>query len=340
MAIVMEKAMGTDKSNSVIAFISQLPLHEQEAWMTQLSEQVPNEKIILAEHLTQQQKLQVSIAIVANPAPQYVLELTHLIWCQSLWAGVDSLVTAFTSPPKKDGEDNDINGLDFKISRLIDPRLAQTMSEAVLTWTLYLHREMHHYKCQQYQSLWRQIDYTLASDRTVGILGLGELGQTSALRLKNNGFNVLGWSRSDKQIEGIDCFSGKQGLKKLAQKSDIVICLLPLTKYTRHIINTEFLNALPMQACVINFARGGIINNDDLFRCLQTEQLAHVVLDVFDSEPLDKSNSFWQHKKVTVLPHISAPTDMLTASEIVARNIKNFRSTGKLPICIDLSKGY
>ncbi len=328
-------------SEQVIAFISQLPLVEQETWITHLSEQLPNENIVLAKNLTQAQKSTITIAIVANPEHQELLNYKNLLWCQSLWAGVDSLVSAFTDSTKqKDGIDNKESRVDCKVSRLIDPLLAQTMSEAVLTWVLYLHREMHLYKEQQEQSLWRQIDYKLASDRTVGILGLGELGQVSAQRLKNNGFNVIGWSRSEKKIEGVHCLSGKQGLEEIAQKSDIVICLLPLTIDTRHLINRQFLQALPKRACIINFARGGIINNEALLSSLKNEQLAHAVLDVFDNEPLDKNSEFWQHKNITVLPHISAPTNMFTASKIVANNVNNFRLTGKLPLCIDLAQGY
>ena len=329
--------------NEVIAFISQLPIDNQYTWVKQLSKQLPNENIVLAKNLTKQQKEHCIIAIVANPDPEEVMQFTQLLWCQSLWAGVDALVDAFSAfvanncNKSKAGTFNRIN---FKISRLIDPQLALTMSEAVLTWTLYLHRDMHIYQQQQNKAIWRQLDSTLATERTVGVLGLGELGRTSALRLKANGFNVLGWSRSEKKINGLCCLSGEQGLKELAEQSDIVICLLPLTSNTQHLIDQDFLQKLPARAFIINFARGGIINNDDLLRFLREQPLSHAVLDVFDLEPLSKESEFWHHEQVTVLPHISAPTNILTASTIVADNINNYRATGQLPICIDLAKGY
>jgi len=330
-------------SNKFIAFISQLPISEQDAWIKQLSQQLPNEHIVLSQRLTKEQQEQCVIAIVANPDPQEVMRFKHLIWCQSLWSGVDALVTAFSPPVDNDAfnnKPNKIDGIHFKLSRLIDDRLAQTMSEAVLTWTLYLHRSMHQYQQQQNNAIWRQIDYKLASERTVGILGLGELGQTSALRLKANGFNVLGWSRSAKEIKGVCCLSGAQGLKELAQRSNIIVCLLPLTAETQYLIDCEFLKELPAQACIINFARGGIINNNDLLNFLTKEPLSHAVLDVFEHEPLAIESYFWRHQQITVLPHISAPTNMFTASSIVADNINHYRATGQLPVCIDLAQGY
>jgi len=330
-------------SKKVIAFISQLPLDEQYSWVKQLSKQLPDENIVLAKSLTKKQKEQCVIAIVANPEPKEVLEFTQLLWCQSLWAGVDALVSTFSPLVAKNLDTKKVGSIanvNFKISRLIDPQLAQTMSEAVLTWTLYLHREMHIYQQQQKKAIWRQLDHKLATERTVGILGLGELGEASALRLKSNGFNILGWSRSEKKINDIRCLSGEQGLIKLAQQSDIVVCLLPLTSDTQHLIGQEFFKELPPQACIINFARGGIINNDDLLRFLRNKPLSHAVLDVFDYEPLPKDSEFWHHGQITVLPHISAPTNRLTASIIVADNINHYCATGQLPICIDLVKGY
>ncbi|MCJ8318059.1 MAG: glyoxylate/hydroxypyruvate reductase A [Colwellia sp.] len=329
--------------NPAIAFISQLPLDEQASWQKQLSQSLPNETIVLAGQLTNEQKQQCNIAIVANPDPQELMQFSHLLWCQSLWAGVDALVSAFSPRVANDNLVNkasNANHVNFSISRLIDPLLAQTMSEAVLTWTLYLHREMHQYQQQQRSVFWRPLDYKLASERTVGILGLGELGKVSALRLKANGFNVLGWSRNKKDIKDVCCLSGEQGLKTLAQQSNIIVCLLPLTADTQHLINQMFLQELPPQACIINFARGGIINNDDLLSFLKNDPLSYAVLDVFDQEPLSLTSEFWHHPQITVLPHISAPTNRQTATTIVADNINHYRQTGQLPPCIDLALGY
>ena len=124
------------------------------------------------------------------------------------------------------------------------------------------------YAKQQLNKQWLQQAYVPASQRRIGILGLGELGCVSAMQLKNNGFQVMGWSRSAKILAGILTFNGESGLAEMAAKSDILICLLPLTPATKGIVNTVLLNKMPKGSSVINFARGGIIANDDLLKAL------------------------------------------------------------------------
>ena len=138
------------------------------------------------------------------------------------------------------------------------------MADAVLAWTLYLHRDMPTYRQQQTSKQWQQLMYTPATDRSVGFLGLGALGQKSAENLAQQGFNVLGWSQKEKHIKGVETYCDESGLKAMLSKCDIVICLLPLTSQTRHLLNAERLSYLPEGASVINFARAGIIHGKDL----------------------------------------------------------------------------
>lgn len=315
----------------IISFVSQLALEEQEAWLQLLSTKLPNEYIKLDTELTIEQKLQCEIAIVANPDPKVFSGYPHLKWVQSLWAGVDVLVDQLT-------HDGQIPS--FKLVRLIDPLLAQTMSEAVLTWVLYLHRDMPKYLQQQKSAHWQQHRYLLPKERTIGILGLGELGKVSALRLKENGFNVLGWSQSEKSIAGVHCYSKHGGLIEMVEQCNILICLLPLTSSTYQLINHDLLQQLPQGASVINFARGGIINSEDLIENLDNGHLEHAILDVFEQEPLKENSAFWSHEKITVLPHISAATHFESAGDIVADNIKHYRENSQLPAFIDWLKGY
>lgn len=322
---------------SDIAFISQLSSVEKQIWLTEFAERLPDLKITLAEQMTKQQKLSCTIAIIANPLVADFTEFSQLQWCQSLWAGVDSLTTLFN--PSND-KSITLANRNIKVSRLIDPQLSSTMSEAVLTWVLYFHREMHRYKIQQNRSVWQQRPYKVAGERRIGILGLGELGQASALRLVDNGFKVSGWSRQEKQIKGVTCLNGAKGLEAIAKQSDIIVCLLPLTNGTRGLIDRDFINFLPKNCCLINFSRGPIVNNNDLLAGLSSGQLAHAVLDVFDQEPLVESSQFWQHEQVTVLPHVSAPTHLKSATEIVANNITRYMISGVLPPCVDFNQGY
>ena len=175
---------------------------------------------------------------------------------------------------------------------------------------------------------------------TIGLLGLGALGVAAAERLLHAGFNVTGWSRSSKAIEGVETLTGDDGLQGLLEKSDILVCLVPLTDATRGLVNASRLAAMKNGAAIINFARGAVIVADHLIAALDSGKLSHAVLDVFEQEPLPAASPFWQHPKVTVLPHISAPTSRESSARIVAGNVRTWRETGTLPETVDMARGY
>ncbi len=311
----------------MIPLVSTLTEAEQQTWLACLSEQMPEVSFGLFSELNQVQKSSCEFAIVANPDPNELADLPNLKWVQSLWAGVERMVAGLTEA-------------DFKIVRLVDPYLADTMSEAVLAWTLFLHRDMPYYAQQQAQATWQPKPMVRAIDRRVGVLGLGELGKASALRLLQNGFSVSGWSRQPKQMSGVTCLHGEQGLQQLLETSDILICLLPLTAATQSLLNEQTLSLLPVGASLINFARGAILDDSALKSKLDQGHLSHAVLDVFQEEPLVSDNDYWGRHNVTVLPHISAPTHMLSACQVVAKNFKYYRETGQIPAAVDMARGY
>lgn len=311
----------------MIPFISHIETSEQDTWIHLLSSAMPDDIILPFSDLTEEQKQHCDIAIVANPDPQDLLALPNLKWVHSLWAGVEGMMNELSSPS-------------FSIVRLVDPELAQTMSEAVLAWTLYLHRDMPVYARQQSERTWMQQPMLRTQERRIGVLGLGALGKLSAERLVDNGFSVAGWSRSEKHIKGIHCFHGDEGLASLLSQSDILICLLPLTPQTQGLLNHQTLSYLPAGASLINFARGPLIDDEALLKKLEQRLISHAVLDVFMQEPLPENHPYWINDRVTVLPHISAPTHPVSASEIVAKNIKCYRLTGKIPVTVDPVRGY
>jgi glyoxylate/hydroxypyruvate reductase A len=311
----------------MIPFISQLPINEQAIWLETLSRVLPNETIVLSHEVPKEERHLCKLAIVANPDLTSLSSFENLHWLHSVWAGVEKLMETLKSSP-------------IKVVRLIDPMLSQTMAEAVLAWSLYLHRDMPAYAKQQQQKQWRQQPYTPANERRIGILGLGELGCASAKGLRDHGFNVLGWSRTPKVLADISTFSGTNGLLDMVSQSDILVCLLPLTPVTRNLVNAELLNNMSAGSSVINFARGGIIDVNGLLKTLDSGQISHAVLDVFEQEPLSITSELWQHPNITVLPHISAPTNINSACDIVAKNILHYRKTDQLPVCVDKDKGY
>jgi len=313
--------------------ISQLSPKEQNIWVDNLNKRfkMVNHKnfvkVVRDDELTIEQKQQCEFAIVANPIPSDLSVYSNLKWIQSLWAGVEKLV-------------EELSSFSFHIVRLIDPTLSQIMSEAVLAWSLYLHRQMPAYLAQQKDCLWKQLPHVLPNERNICVLGLGELGRLSTEVLCQHGFNVSGWSQSEKLINGVQCFYGDVGLDKAIANADIVVCLLPLTVNTHCLVNQDFILKMKRGSSLINFARGGIVKHDDLIEALDNGRIEHAVLDVFDTEPLEAKSCLWQHNKITVLPHISAPTHMKSAVNIVVNNINDYLNTGKIAKAIDNVKGY
>lgn len=311
----------------MIALVTRIPDEAEQLWLEALSLRMPDEKIVSFRHLEEDDRAAVDIAIVANPDPMDLARLPGVKWIHSLWAGVERLVS-------------EIGDNTLPVVRLVDPQLSRTMAEAVLAWTYYLFRDMPAYARFQRERSWQQLPYRRPDQITIGLLGLGALGEAAAHRLSDAGFKVIGWSRSAKNIEGIETHSGDDGLNTVLRRSDILVCLLPLTSATRELLNAEKLALLPANASLINFARGPIVVSEDLLQALDTGRLSHAVLDVFDVEPLPADAPFWTHPQITVLPHISAPTDRETAAAIVADNIRTFRRTAKLPSIVDFGRGY
>ena len=278
---------------TTIPFIAQTDPDNERRWLEALSNAMPDESILPLAKLTQAERQLADIAIVANPNPEALRQLPSLVWVQSVWAGVERLVSESADET-------------FSVVRLVDPALKLAMSEAVQAWTLYLHRDMYEYANQQRNAVWQPLPYQPASTRTIGVLGLGELGAASAQRLVDTGFNVIGWSRTEKMLANITCCHGRAGLEAVLKQSDIVVCLLPLTPDTHALLNHETIAMMSPGSCLINFARGAIVDEDALQNALNRGHLKHAVLDVFAIEPLPKSHAFWTHPNITVLPHIWA----------------------------------
>ncbi|WP_417452763.1 2-hydroxyacid dehydrogenase [Kiloniella sp.] len=309
-----------------ILLLTSVSTEEETMWLNQLRSALPEEDVTLLAELND--RADVDIAIVANPPQEVLRTLPKLKMIQSLWAGVDALLGDPTLPEN------------VPLVRLIDPTLSASMAEATATHVLALHRDLPRYAKQQQRQEWQQHELLRSSDRTIGILGLGEMGVASAQQLRALGFNVRGWSRSLKSIEGIKCFAGQERLKEFLQGLDILVNLLPLTPETMGILSKDLFFQLPKGTGLINFGRGGHQIEGDVVAALDDGQLSHAVLDVFSQEPLPADNPLWRHPKITLLPHVAAPTNQKTAVEIVARNIKNYRRTGLLPKQVERSVGY
>ncbi len=307
-----------------IVFISR---HDTSSWLQALGAAMPRERVIDDAEITADDALSIEIAIVADPAPERFARYPNLQWVQSVWAGVEWLIPLVAGRP-------------LPLVRLVDATLADTMAEAVLAWTLYLHRDMPAYAAQQRQRVWKPQAYVSANQLSVSVLGLGALGAAAARRLVAAGYRVTGWSQSAKQIASVASYTGEAGLREALAHANIVVLLLPLTDATQRLINAERLAWMRDGASLINFARGGVLDTDALLAALDDDRLNHAVLDVFEVEPLPASSPLWNQQKVTLLPHISAPTDRTSAARIVAANVSTFRDSGTIPSAVDPVRGY
>ncbi|MGL4230292.1 MAG: 2-hydroxyacid dehydrogenase [Casimicrobium sp.] len=313
--------------STVLPFLTRSSAEDISQWVNALQSAMPNERIVAFDELTNDERNSATVAIVANPEPQQLEQLPALRWVHSVWAGVERLLGEYRNQS-------------VAIVRLEDPQLAATMAEAVLAWTLYLHREMPAYAAQQRAREWRQRPLRLPHERCIALLGLGNLGRRAAHALKSAGFNVIGWSRSATTIDGVETFAGDNALANVLARADIAVCLLPLTEQTRGLLNAKRFSQMKPVASLINFGRGAVVNIDDLLDALNRNALSHAVLDVFDVEPLPSESPLWTHRSVTVLPHISAPTHKPSAAAIVAKNIAAYRANGVIPKAVDRGLGY
>ncbi|MCJ8314553.1 MAG: glyoxylate/hydroxypyruvate reductase A [Saccharospirillaceae bacterium] len=314
-----------------IVFISELESDIQSQWLTMIQKQLVNETILLPCQVGESQAKDIDIAIVANPNPNDLARFSNLVWIQSLWAGVEQLIAV--------GIGTDLEK-QVKLVRLVDPHLAQSMAESVLAWTLYLQRNMPKYAQQQVDKRWFQLPSISSQQLRVSVLGAGELGLAALGALSKLEYHLSCWSRTTKQLKGIKNYTGLNGLQTMLSQTDILINLLPLTPQTHHLLDKTLLSELPNGAKLINFSRGGVIDTKALLVLLDNGHLSHAVLDVFEQEPLSSTDPIWSNPNITVLPHISAPTNIGTAAKVVADNIKNYRENNVIPKSVDIKVGY
>ncbi|MDB5447901.1 MAG: glyoxylate/hydroxypyruvate reductase [Phenylobacterium sp.] len=259
--------------------------------------------------------------------PDVIATLPDLEVLFSTGAGVDQFDLA-SLPPR------------VSLVRLIDPGIITGMVEYAVMAALALHRALPDYLAAQRAADWRPIRSIPAARRRIGVMGLGELGQAVLQALAPFGFPLLGWSRSERLIEGVQCFAGDGGLPAFLGQCDILICLLPLTAQTRGILCRETLAQLPAGAGLVNVGRGGHLVEADLLAALERGQVSAAVLDVLGQEPPPPDHPFFSHPKILLTPHVAAMTHPESAAQVVLANIRRHEAGQPMYGLVTRDRGY
>ncbi len=299
---------------------------EWAAWWPQLQAALPGERLVRDRGACD--AAEIDVAFAANPPAGTLQGLPSLKLIQSLWAGVDKLLADASVPAQ------------VPLARMVDPAMNATMAETVLWAVLSLQRGFFDYAAQQRAGEWRQQALRRAEETTVAVLGLGQMGQCAAQALARQAYRVTGWSTRETRVDGVATSAGAAALPRVLAAADIVVNLLPLTPTTRGLFNHDTLAILPRGASLVNLARGAHVVEADLLDALASGRLARAVLDVFHSEPLPAGHAFWSHPRVTVLPHVAAPTDPRSAAPIAAANVRALRDGRPLAHLVDRARGY
>lgn len=264
-----------------------------------------------------------------RPPPGFLTTLPNLKAAFSLGAGVDGFLIDPDYPRQ------------VPLVRFVNPQLSIEMAQYAVMQVLLFHRKQDVFDRSQQEHKWRQMMLPRPTEQTrIGVLGFGEIGQLTGGRLRDLGFPVAGWSQTKKTVPGIESFAGHSVLDAFLARSDILICLLPLTPGTRGILNAALFGKLPEGAFVINVARGGHLIERDLIAALDSGHLAGAALDVFETEPLPEDNPLWAHPKVRATPHIAAISDPQITVDMMLDGIARLESGKPLENVVDISRGY
>lgn len=270
-------------------------------------------------------------ALVWRPSADLFARAANLEVVFSGGAGVDHVMTLPGLP-------------DVPVVRFVDPTLTNRMSEWIVMQCLLHLRQFRTYEAQNRKRLWHELTQPEAAEVTVGVMGMGVLGQDAAKKLKVMGFDVIGWSRRKKEMEGVETFDG-EGLDAFLARTDILVGLLPLTPDTAGIFNASLFRGLRRNGALggpvfVNAGRGGSQVEADILAALDGGVLAGASLDVFETEPLPLQSPLWTHGKVFVTPHAAAASDVRALFAHVERQMDRIENGEPPEHVVDRAAGY
>jgi glyoxylate/hydroxypyruvate reductase A len=305
-----------------------VPLSWAPLWTNPLGEIAPDLKLVV-QGRDEFDPASIDYVLSFRPPPGFLKTLPNIKAVFSVGAGVDGFL-ADKDYPKQ-----------IPLVRFVDRSLSREMAQYVVMHTLIFHRQQRAFDEFQKKSKWQQMmPPRRTEDTRIGVLGFGEIGTMAGERLRDLDFKVAGWSRTKKDVQDIESFAGEDAMKAFLARTDILICLLPLTPETRGILNKDLFAALPKGAFVINVARGGHLIEEDLVAAIDGGHLAGATLDVFQTEPLPETSPLWKHPKITVTPHVAAISDPRVMAKVAADGIARRKKGLPLENVVDFVRGY
>ncbi len=271
-------------------------------------------------------------ALAWGPPAGELAKLPNLQLIVSVGAGVDHLLKDPALP-------------NVPVVRFVDADLTGRMVSFVAANVLYHHRRMIELREQQRDAKWEYLPEPAAHELTVGIMGLGVLGQACAKALAPLGYKLNGWTRSKRDLQGVTCFAGANGLDAFLGATDILVVLLPLTPDTRGIITSNLLAKLHRPKVLpgpvlINAGRGGLQIEDDIIASLDAGTLYAASLDVFSTEPLPATSPVWAHPRILLTPHIAAESDPRAIARYLVEQVARLKRGEPLPNLVNRERGY
>ncbi|MBH2982654.1 glyoxylate/hydroxypyruvate reductase GhrA [Serratia marcescens] len=306
------------------------PLFNAQEWLAGIKQRLPQAEI---REWQRGDERPADYALVWRPPHEMLANRRDLKAVFALGAGVDAILDQERKHPGT-------LPAGVPLLRLEDTGMAQQMQEYALSYVLRYFRRFDEYQALQQRQEWQPLDPHSLDDFTIGILGAGVLGQSVARKLTEFGFSVRCWSRSAKQIDGVQSFAGEAQRAAFLNGVKLLINLLPNTPETVGILNRELFAQLSSGAYLINIARGAHLVEADLLAALEQGQLAAATLDVFAREPLPQDHPFWRHPRVTITPHIAAITLPQQAMDQIAANIRALEAGHAPAGVVDRQRGY
>jgi glyoxylate/hydroxypyruvate reductase A len=267
-------------------------------------------------------------AVLWAPTPALLDQLSRVKAIFLMGAGVDAILKFGDALP------------DVPVIRLGDAGMGEQMAEYVAYAVLRYFRRFDEYELQARQGGWNPLAARKKETFTVGVLGLGKLGMPVVQALRQLGFPVRGWSRTPRDIPGVDCYAGLASLDDFLSGTRVLVCMLPLTPETNNLLDRARLSKLPEGAYLVNVARGGLVAEPDLLALIRSGHIAGAMLDVFRNEPLPAPHPFWSEPRIAITPHISALTVREEAVRQIAHKIKLMEQGEHVADLVDRKRGY